>query len=76
MKVVNLENWIAEKKTVYNNTLPSRRPKKGSRPLSSRSAEESKRISYACNAAVKGALKSGFLVNVPGGYKICPEKSR
>lgn len=74
MDIINAEKWLEERRKAYANTPPNLRPKKGRRPIKSRSKEKSAALAWGCYYAWQNAIKSGFIEEIPGGYRVCPEK--
>lgn len=67
---IDLNDAIEQTRQRYKAIPPHLRPKKGRRPISSRTPEEASALARAVYFAVKKAEESGFIKKVPGGYQM------
>jgi len=74
--IINIDTAIQDMKNRTKEIPPSLRPRKSSRPASSRTPEEARNLARAVYNSVKRAEDEGYIVKVPGGYKMSwnPEK--
>ncbi len=70
-EIINIDNWLSERKKTLTSTPVSRRPKNNERPIISRTWSERRAMARAVKKAWDNAINSGVLVRTENGYKLC-----
>ena len=70
-KIIDMDKWIEERRSVLISTPASKRPKNSEKPIISRTWNERRAMARAVKKAWDTALSSGMLVRTENGYKLC-----